>query len=85
MSTESIKEIIVDAVLRIAPEVDRASIRTDADLRAEFDLDSIDFLNLILALHDRLGVEIPEADYGQFATIDSASRYLAARTSGKAN
>jgi acyl carrier protein len=80
MTPDAVKQVIVEAISRIAPEIDPASIQPDAELRQQIDLDSIDFLNLMLALHDRLGVEIPEADYAQFSTLDSAARYLAART-----
>jgi acyl carrier protein len=80
MTPDAVRQVIVEALSRIAPEVDAASIQPDVELRQQLDLDSIDFLNLMLALHDRLGVEIPEADYSQFSTLESAARYLSART-----
>ncbi|RPI53844.1 MAG: acyl carrier protein [Acidobacteria bacterium] len=81
MTAEAVKKVIVEALARIAPEIEPSAIRADAGLREQLDLDSIDFLNLMLALHERLGVEIPEADYGHFATLDSAAAYLAPKTS----
>ena len=84
MTPDEIKHVIVDALTRIAPEVNTASIRPDANLREELDLDSIDFLNLVLALHERLAVEIPEADYGQLSSLDSAVRYLAGKNPAQA-
>jgi acyl carrier protein len=79
VTIEAVRRVILEALARIAPETAAAPIRPDIELREQLDLDSIDFLNLILALHERLGVEIPEADYAHFTTLDSASRYLAAR------
>jgi acyl carrier protein len=77
MTSDEIKKVIVEALVRIAPEIDASSIRGDGSLREQLDLDSIDFLNFIVAVHERLGVEIPESDYGHFSTLDSAARYLA--------
>lgn len=79
MSAGAIRQVIVEALSRIAPEVDMGSIRPDAPLRDQLDLDSIDFLNLMLALHERLGLEIPESDYARFSTMDDAVAYLKAR------
>ena len=80
MTAEDIKKVIVDALTRIAPEIDPASIESGASFRDQLDLDSMDFLNFVLALHDRLGVDIPEADYPRLSTLDSAVTYLASKT-----
>ncbi len=80
MTAADIHETIVEALTRIAPEVDPASIRPGTSFRDELDLDSMDFLNFVLALHERLGVDIPEADYPRLYTLDDAVRYLAAKT-----
>jgi acyl carrier protein len=79
VTVDAVRKVILEALARIAAETAAGSILPDIELRDQLDLDSIDFLNLILALHERLGVEIPEADYAHFTTLDSASRYLAAR------
>lgn len=63
----------------IAPEVDPGAVRTDADLREELDLDSMDFLRFVVRLHERLGVSVPEADYPRIRTLDGCVEYLAAR------
>jgi acyl carrier protein len=80
MTTDDIRTTILAALKRIAPELDAASIEPDAGFRDQLDLDSMDFLNFVLALHDRLGVEIPETDYQRLYTLDGAVAYLAART-----
>jgi acyl carrier protein len=69
--------IDVDAVLReelgnIAPEVDLKMIDPRADLREALDIDSMDFLNFVTAIHHRLGVDIPEIEYPKLVTLDGA-------------
>lgn len=63
----------------IAPEVDLATIRPDASLRDQVDLDSMDFLNFVLGLAETLHVEVPESDYPQLGTLDGCVAYLASR------
>jgi acyl carrier protein len=82
MTRAEISPIVVSALKRIAPEIDTASLDTSTNVRDQLDLDSMDFLNFVLALHDRFNVEIPETDYPQLYTVDGAVSYLAAKTSG---
>jgi acyl carrier protein len=79
MTAEEIRKTVIDALTRIAPEIDPASIEPGASFRDQLDLDSMDFLNFVVAVHDRLGVEIPEGDYWHLATLDSAVAYLVGR------
>lgn len=79
MTPDDIKQVIIEALTRIAPETDPGSIQSGA-FRDQLDLDSMDFLNFVLALHDRLGVEIPEVDYPRLYTLDDAVAYLASKT-----
>ena len=79
MTGDEVKRIVTEALTRIAPEIDPASIVTGAALRDQLDLDSMDFLNFVLALHERLGVDIPEADYPRLASLDGAIEYVATR------
>jgi acyl carrier protein len=79
MTPEDLKKTIIDALSRIAPEIDPASIETSTSFRDQLDLDSMDFLNFVLALHDRLGIDIPEADYPRLYSLDSALSYLASK------
>ena len=80
MTRNDLQQIVIEAITRIAPEVDGASIGPDVSLRDQLDLDSMDFLNIVLGLHGRLGVDIPEADYPQLYTLNGAVAYLASRT-----
>jgi acyl carrier protein len=85
MTPADIRKAIVDALAGIAPEINPASIEPGASLRDQVDLDSMDFLRFVLALHERLGVDIPETDYPHFDTLDRAVAYLAARTTTRTN
>jgi acyl carrier protein len=78
MTRDELRQTIVDALKRIAPEIDPASIDPAVSFRDQLDLDSMDFLNFVLALHGRLGIDIPEADYPRLSTLDDAVAYLAA-------
>lgn len=79
MNATDIRHHIVEAVLAIAPEADFSRVDAGRSLRTQLDLDSFDFLNLLIDLHARLGVEIPEADYGKVDSLDALVAYLAAR------
>lgn len=83
MSDDEILAIIRDELGRLAPEVDFAAAARDQPIQREFDIDSMDFLNFITALHERLGVNVPEADYAKVATIAGAQTYVAQRTRGQ--
>lgn len=79
-STEArVRTGIQEAFRRIAPEIDLDTIDPAAELREEADLDSVDAINLIVLLDEKLGVEIPEADYDEIATLEGMIRYLEAR------
>jgi len=79
MTIESLKETVLEELSNIAPEVDADDIDPNADLREELDIDSMDFLNLVIALHERLGVDIPEADYSKLGSINAVVDYLQAK------
>ena len=76
MTATEIRDRIVHELLSVAPEADPASIAPALPLRDQLDIDSFDFLNFVIGLHRSLGVEIPEADYAQLATLDGAVAYL---------
>ena len=79
MTKAEARALLADVFSRFAPEVDFARIDPRADLREQLDIDSLDFLNALVALHERTGVEVPESDYAQVATLEAAAQYLAAR------
>jgi acyl carrier protein len=79
MSDLDIRAAILEELGNIAPEADLATIDPTTDLREALDIDSMDFLNLVIALHRRLGVDIPEIDYPKLVTLDGAMTYLRAK------
>ena len=81
MTGDAVRRAVIDALTGVAPEIDAAAIDSDASLRRAYDLDSMDYLHFIIALHAKLGVTVPEEDYGQVATVNGAVAYLLARLS----
>lgn len=78
MDDQTIREFVFAALRTIAPEVAPAEIAADEPLRDQVDLDSIDFLNFLVRLHEKLGVDVPEADYGKLVTLTDFVAYLRA-------
>lgn len=76
MTTDEIRATVLRVLGRIAPEADLASLAPNVEFRDQLDLDSFDFLNFAIGLHEALGVDIPEADYPRLATLEDAVRYL---------
>ena len=79
MNPSAIRQAVIDALSSVAPEGDYDRLRPDRSLREQLDIDSYDFLTVMVRLHESLGVDVPEADYGKLATLDEAVVYLAAR------
>ena len=72
--------LVRDFVVEIAPDVDAATLASSTRLQEDLELDSMDILNVMAALSERTGIDIPEADYPQLATVGGAADYVAART-----
>ena len=79
MTRDAIRGAVVNALTSVAPEIDSSSLNPDDELRQAFDLDSMDFLNFVIALHTSLSVDVPEADYPRLASVNRAVDYLANR------
>lgn len=82
MNRDRIRAVVLEELANIAPEAGLEDIDPAADLRDEVDLDSVNVLDLITALHERLRVDIPDADVPGLLTLDGAVDYLAARLGG---
>jgi acyl carrier protein len=82
MNQDTIRQAVFDALAKVAPEADLEHLRGDVNLREQLDIDSMDFLNFVIAIHNALRVEIPETDYGELATLDGCFAYLARRIDG---
>jgi len=76
MNKDEIRALVVAELGNVAPETDAASIDPDADLRDALDIDSLDFLNFITAIHKKTGVNVPETDYRKLLTLSGAMAYL---------
>lgn len=79
MTDVDIRKAFVEELTRVAPDLSPADIGEHDHLQDDLEIDSMDFLTLVAALHERLGVDIPEADYPQIATLSRAVAYLATR------
>lgn len=75
---EALREAVAVALRGIAPEADIDQIDPSASLREQLDLDSFDFLKLLIALQETVGVDIPEADYGRVDSLNALVAYLKA-------
>ena len=78
MSEDDLRRAVLDALSEIAPEVDPGGIDPDGSLAEQLEIDSIDMLNLVVAVHERTGIEVPERDYGKLRSVNSAVAYLLA-------
>ena len=76
---DALRATVFDVLLSIAPEVDPAGIDPARPLRHQVDLDSMDWLNVLIALHARLGVEVTETDAARLHTLQQLLDHLAAR------
>jgi acyl carrier protein len=76
MSPADIKEVVLDILSDIAPDEDLGTLKDDVPLREQLELDSMDFLDIVMELRKRYRVQIPEDDYMELATMQSTVRYL---------
>jgi len=76
MTSEDIGQAIVDIIAEILPDEDCSSLDPNAELRGQLDLDSMDFLDIVMELRKQYGVEVPENDYPKLATLKSCIDYL---------
>ncbi len=78
MTTEQeLRSIVISVLTEVAPDVDPAAIDPDTRLVEQLDIDSMDFLNIVVAINERTGIEIPERDYPKLSTLNDAVGYLA--------
>lgn len=79
MTNDQIKQAILQIISVIAPDEDLSHLKSDVALRDQLELDSMDFLDIVMELRKRYNVEVPEAEYGQLASLDSCVTYLATK------
>jgi acyl carrier protein len=76
MTKEECKQRVIDIIADIAPDEDLSNLKSDVRLRDQLQIDSMDFLDIVMELRKRHGIEVPEAEYGQLASLDSSAEYL---------
>jgi acyl carrier protein len=79
MNANEMRAVVIAEMKRIAPELEENELQAGRPLRDQVDLDSMDWLNFLVALHERLKIEIPESDYKRLGTLDEIVAYLTAR------
>jgi acyl carrier protein len=79
MTRQQIRETILEIIAQIVPDEDLSNLKGDVPIREQVELDSMDFLDIIMELRKRYGIEVPEDDYTQLATLDGSVDYLESR------
>ena len=79
MTKEQIRATILEIIAQIIPDEDLSNLKGDIPIREQVELDSMDFLDIIMELRKRYGIEVPESDYMQLATLDGSVAYLEPR------
>ena len=83
MTRDEIIEAIKDIIHTIAPDEDLTNLNTSERLRDQIELDSMDFLDIVMELRKRYGVQIPEEEYKELATLEGCVNYLEPKLAGK--
>ena len=84
MNEKKLREAVLTSLGEVAPEIDPATLDPSMPVADQVEIDSMDFLDFIVALAERTGIEVPERDYGDLASVDDCVRYLAARVTAQA-
>ncbi len=83
MRQDDLRNTVLRLLGTIAPEADLARLKPNVSFRDQLDIDSMDFLNFVIALHKELWVEIPEKDYPKLSTLDGCIGYLLSHPSSR--
>ena len=84
MTKEDCQKLVIDIISDIAPDENLSDIKPEVRLRDQLQLDSMDFLDIVMELRKRHGIEVPEADYVQLASLESCANYLTPKFQAKA-
>ena len=77
MSPAEIREQVIDILKDIAPDEDLSQLQDEVPFREQLELDSMDFLDIVMELRKRHRIQIPEEEYKQLASMQSTVTYLA--------
>jgi acyl carrier protein len=83
MTQDEVVLAVKDIIATVAPDEDLSDLDRSQRLRDQIDLDSMDFLDIVMELRKIYGVQVPEQDYKELASLDSCARYLAPKLAGK--
>ena len=84
MTKDDCKKLVIDIISDIAPDEDLSAIKPEIRLRDQLQLDSMDFLDIVMELRKRHGIEVPEAAYAHLASLESCAEYLTPKFATKA-
>ena len=76
MTKDEIKNIIIKTILEIAPDIEEDEIEENENIQRSLEIDSFDFLKILTAMNEELGVEVPEADYSKVDTLEHMADYF---------
>ena len=76
MNEDQIKQIIFQLLKKIAPDTEPSQLKPDENIRETLNIDSFDSLQFLVALNEKIGIEIPEQDYGKVGTLNTLIQYL---------
>lgn len=76
MNRQQLRTTLLEELANIAPDIDTDDVDDNARLRDEYDLDSMDAMNLLTAIHERLGINISERDYARMHTLGDLLDYI---------
>lgn len=79
MTLEEVRNVILEIIQEIDEDANIRDLKSDQPLRDQLDLDSMDFLDIVMELRKRYKIQIPEADYPQLASLESCVNYLMPR------
>ncbi len=83
MTRDEIRETVVHCLCEVAPEVSPDQVKHDVNFRDQLDVDSMDLLNFVIAMHEQLHVDIPESEYGRLGTVDLLVDFISAQLSAQ--
>lgn len=76
MNPEEIRQVLLEILARIVPDEDLSTLQNDVPFREQIELDSMDFLDIVMELRKQYRIQIPEADYAHLNTMGGAVNYL---------
>lgn len=76
MTKEDVRNIVLEIIAEIAPDEDLSDVKPDIRLRDQMELDSMDFLDIVMELRKKYGIDVPEEKYSELETLDSSAEYL---------